>query len=358
MVQSIELHKPQILIAREDGASPFSIAEAQADGDFFYKTISIGLRNRANLLYSEYRESVAAFVISSDNAVNLVQDLRSFCERTLSDPYSTIITEPVVSLADVRDQYRQAKKRLRYDMLFGHAGSDYRLAMQEIGETMSVGSALAHLKPALEQAVLSGDANRVDGVFCDALACMRSLKEQISEETARTLIQGLSNHAVDILEKKYRTSTETIEELRFALMLTHRMDTLEGIVKYSSDQIGNAMEVTSAEEPQVIADILKPVIHYLQDHFFEQVSLERVAKMFHLNPSYLSRIFHKSMGINYAAFVAKLRIQHARELLAETDKSVSEISQACGYNSEPSFYSAFRKAVGCAPGEYRKNTKM
>ena len=356
--QSIAIHKPQIMIAREDGTRPFSMAEAQEEGDSFFKTISIGLRNRTSLLYSEYRESEAAFVISSSDDGNLAKDLRAFCGRTLSDSYSTIISDPVTSLSNVREQYLRAKKRLRYDVLFGRAGSDYCVPTKSTEKISSVGNVVAHLKPALEQAILSGDGNQVEDVFCDALESIRTLKDQISEAAARTLIQGLDNHAVDVLEKKYHANKDAIEELQFALMLTHRMDTLEGIVKYSSDQISNAMEASYVEEPQAIADILKPIILYLQEHFPEQVSLEGIAKRFHLNPSYLSRIFHRSMGINYAAFVTNLRIQHAKKLLSETDRAVSEISQACGYNSEPSFYSAFRKAVGCAPGEYRKKTKV
>lgn len=107
-----------------------------------------------------------------------------------------------------------------------------------------------------------------------------------------------------------------------------------------------------------IASITEPalngVIQYIHGHLSEQISLQDLADMAHLSPYYFSRIFKKHLGSSPYDYLMKTRINRAKHLLMDTDMSVREIADACGFNSASRFSHAFTQRVGIAPSEFRE----
>ena len=91
------------------------------------------------------------------------------------------------------------------------------------------------------------------------------------------------------------------------------------------------------------------VVRYLNTHYMEEISLEKLARRFYLNPSYLSRNFHKVMGVSYSDYLLHVRMRQAVQLLNHTDKKVSEISLAVGFHSDNHFCKMFRQVMGISP---------
>ena len=86
-------------------------------------------------------------------------------------------------------------------------------------------------------------------------------------------------------------------------------------------------------------------------------SLTQYAARFQMRPEALSRLFQKQVGENYSSYLRRRRMEMARQLLLETDISVSDLSERCGYNDSKSFREAFQKTNGLSPREYRKQGK-
>ena len=81
--------------------------------------------------------------------------------------------------------------------------------------------------------------------------------------------------------------------------------------------------------------------------------MDSLAQLLGLNRSYLYRIFKEYMGISPQAYLMKIRIEHACNLLIMPQHSVTSIAYQVGY--EPlSFTRAFKNATGITPQEYRK----
>lgn len=97
---------------------------------------------------------------------------------------------------------------------------------------------------------------------------------------------------------------------------------------------------------------LKTVLDYINLNLSESIRLEDIAKIARMNPSYFSDYFHKTMGITFSAYLMRLRLGKAIELMSHLDLSLSEISEACGFSSHSGFYKAFRNAYGISPSEY------
>ncbi|MGJ3242745.1 MAG: helix-turn-helix transcriptional regulator [Opitutales bacterium] len=94
---------------------------------------------------------------------------------------------------------------------------------------------------------------------------------------------------------------------------------------------------------------------YLKDHYTETVSLHQVATVAGLSRERLSRLFHRSLGISFSAYLNELRLNHARSQLRETDHTVADIAFAAGFQSLSQFNRRFRQAEGVSPRTYRQN---
>jgi YesN/AraC family two-component response regulator len=78
-----------------------------------------------------------------------------------------------------------------------------------------------------------------------------------------------------------------------------------------------------------------------------------MAERFGTSTSYLSRYFKQSVGVNFHRYLSNIRIDEAKKMLALTDKTITEIAQAVGFNNRNIFLRMFKKLEGLNPSEYR-----
>ncbi|ANF96930.1 response regulator [Paenibacillus bovis] len=93
---------------------------------------------------------------------------------------------------------------------------------------------------------------------------------------------------------------------------------------------------------------------YLEQHYSEDLGLDEVAGRFYYNPSYFSLLFKSHFGTSFTDYVQRLRMQHARTLLLETNERVAEIGQRVGYRDIKYFAKVFKKTFLYTPEEYRR----
>ncbi len=97
---------------------------------------------------------------------------------------------------------------------------------------------------------------------------------------------------------------------------------------------------------------------YICTHYQEQISLAMVADYLNMNPSYLSDLFHKSMGESYTKFLTRVRMEQALLLLkSNPNEKIYVIAEKTGFVSPKHFNNVFKKYYGFTPTEYiaRKN---
>ena len=92
---------------------------------------------------------------------------------------------------------------------------------------------------------------------------------------------------------------------------------------------------------------------YIWDNIEKEISLNHLAQMVYLNPSYLSRVSRQSAGVTITDYVLQVRVQLAKEMLWETELKIQDIAMKLGVDSPAYFGRLFKKAVGCTPQEYR-----
>lgn len=116
-----------------------------------------------------------------------------------------------------------------------------------------------------------------------------------------------------------------------------------------------ASEEDKDKDADKSAQIISRVRKYIQHNFTSyDLSLDSVADILGINPSYLSSLFKKCTGVNFIDYISDLRIALAKELLEDPLRSAGEIAERAGYESASYFTRAFKKKTGMTPTEYRR----
>lgn len=93
---------------------------------------------------------------------------------------------------------------------------------------------------------------------------------------------------------------------------------------------------------------------YLQNNSYASVSLTELAGMFYISKSYLTRIFKSVTGFTVTEYQTFCRVKKAQFLLADTELSITEISEQTGFGNVTYFERVFLKATEMTPMKYRK----
>lgn len=98
----------------------------------------------------------------------------------------------------------------------------------------------------------------------------------------------------------------------------------------------------------------KAMLAYLHEHYGERISLDDVSAHVHISKSECCRLFHASYGCSIFTYLSDYRLQKSILLLSDSQLSVLEISDLCGFNSTSYFIKTFREKVGMTPLQYRR----
>lgn len=99
------------------------------------------------------------------------------------------------------------------------------------------------------------------------------------------------------------------------------------------------------------------VRRYIDNHFKENLTLDQLAQLAHLNKYYLAHTFRAEFGTSPINYLISRRVEESRFLLRETDHTLSLIAQMLGFSSLSYFSQCFRRVEGISPMEYRKRNR-
>src|SRR5699024_7201978 len=125
---------------------------------------------------------------------------------------------------------------------------------------------------------------------------------------------------------------------------------LHGLINPIVEMIQNVTD----REMKNLSDKMLVLIHKQYD---QDISLESLADQLHYNSNYLSSVFKKEVGLNFADYLQNYRLTIAKEYLVNTEMLIKEISERLKYNNPQNFIRFFKKKVGVTPGEYRRQNK-
>jgi AraC family transcriptional regulator len=183
----------------------------------------------------------------------------------------------------------------------------------------------------------------------------RAIEEACEKDPGAMHLRDLSGFKDDFL-------STLIEALRGELTSGHSASSLliQGVaqslavhlVRNYTDQTKDIREYRGGLPGFKLRKITDLMVTNLEDEF----SLIRLAREAEMSEFHFSRLFKRTTGLTPSQYFIHLRMEKARRLLRETNKSVIEIGLEVGYTSPSHFAQIFRREVGISPSEYRGHT--
>lgn len=134
-----------------------------------------------------------------------------------------------------------------------------------------------------------------------------------------------------------------IEELRYASSLLHHfLASMRYLVQYRKGQ---------KEQPGIV----DAAIHYMQENIESRITLKDILDYVGYSQSHFSSLFKKQTGQSPLAYFNLLKIEHARQLLKETDLKINQICYKIGIEDAFYFSRLFSKTIGMSPTQYRES---
>ena len=99
---------------------------------------------------------------------------------------------------------------------------------------------------------------------------------------------------------------------------------------------------------------IRLALKFIENHYREEISQTDVAEAVHLNASYFSTLFKKSVGKSFSDYLTEIRIAGVKEKLTTTSKKFKDIATEEGFNDYKYFVKIFKRLTGLTPGKYRE----
>ena len=133
--------------------------------------------------------------------------------------------------------------------------------------------------------------------------------------------------------------------------LPYREQAMRGYILAFLSRLFALMEFkkTNAEDMNAIGH----VINYCINNYEKNLSLDLLEKELHINKYYISHIINKKLGMNFNDYINSIRVSNACIHLVQSNMSISEKSEAVGFNTVRTFNRAFTKQTGLSPRNYK-----
>lgn len=104
-------------------------------------------------------------------------------------------------------------------------------------------------------------------------------------------------------------------------------------------------------------DVVSNVKRQFENACHEPYTLDALAKQYNVSISSLSHRFQGATGVSVMEYLQSCRMANAKQLLAETDSSIGQIVEKCGFSDNSNFSRSFKKRTGLSPSDFRKQYK-
>lgn len=137
----------------------------------------------------------------------------------------------------------------------------------------------------------------------------------------------------------------------------NKQDNLRSICVYITRELASISKLV-CENTTNKGNIIDKIKNYVNNYYYEDISLKLVADLFHYNSAYLGKAFKQQTGEFFNAYLHQVRIKNAKKLMENKRYKIYEISQLVGYSNSDYFYKNFRLYEGISPKEYQMKNNL
>ncbi|MDR0569431.1 MAG: helix-turn-helix domain-containing protein [Spirochaetaceae bacterium] len=205
--------------------------------------------------------------------------------------------------------------------------------------------------------------DQIEGI---TIASMDVFNETVSEIVpALIVLNGVNTDAVEQIRRHPLTAavpvvmaSGRIQSPAEVLSVSRYSRTLlcHSSVAVSSEFRDRVRALIGGDEtlPPHTGALVKKTLLYFDGHAEFHISRWKLAESVHVSEDYLTRIFHREMGLSLWDYLNRYRVFYAADLLRQTDDTIQEIALRSGFQDQAYFCRVFKKIYGTPPGKLRK----
>lgn len=148
---------------------------------------------------------------------------------------------------------------------------------------------------------------------------------------------------------------ETLKSNGVLILVDYENEFKHEISAKNSSDILEKMIDELKKKKNLYSRVIEDALSYLQKHYNEKISIQNVADEIYVSSGYLSKRFRSEVGIGFAEYLQKMRLEQAYFLIRTTNMKISDIAIEVGINNFSYFSSLFLKTYGMSPLEVRKS---
>lgn len=104
--------------------------------------------------------------------------------------------------------------------------------------------------------------------------------------------------------------------------------------------------------------LAEDIVKYINKNYVIINGVSGIASHFYISKEYLCRLFRQYSGVTVVTYINVKKIKLAQKMLLKTDKSVTQISEECGFSSSSYFTKKFKQINNMSPTEYRVRERI
>lgn len=169
-------------------------------------------------------------------------------------------------------------------------------------------------------------------------------------------VKGMAIKVLSDIELKYR-AIQSFQSIYSTEMFHHTLRDIESLEELITYTVEFLLEKVRLAAMLPFGKQRKEIIeaqNYVKTNLNKKIVMEEVAKMLHMNASHFSRLFKQESGETFIEFVTKTKMEHAKQYLLQTDKSVDQIAVMLGYDNTSYFIKVFKSFCGMSPLHYKR----
>lgn len=280
-----------------------------------------------------------------------LEQLRAAAYAAVRHPVGLIVGRRINSLGEIPGAYQQCMEMMGYFFF----ADQMKVPVLRVGEKVfsypADAGRLQEAREHLMDAVIAQDGEAFDKAYDWFAQMICFLSDGKKEDACYYFCSSLR-----MMEERFiALSLKGCEpEMKALLEKGRSCKTFGGLRTLFREKYGQYMEqlkhTVAGNEKQAVLKAKE----YIEKHYRENLTLQVLADVVHMNPYYFSAFFKKNAGENFKDYVNKVRLRHAVSLLLNTDMKAYEIAGEVGFGDPRNFTESFQKVYHETPNGYRK----
>ncbi len=282
--------------------------------------------------------------------LNVTMDIRKQLLEEMNVEVSIGISSRFSSILKVRDAYQSACEAIEKHYLIDDS---LPLSVKKFEEVDDLKNTRERAEKWICEAIINGDSEEIQKVRQTFIAFARQIPSNEEQQNFLIFMLMLPSRLLTNIptsEKGVYASQRTLME---QFLLCQNYQEQDDLIARAYTDVSSVLKNRS--DPQSTS-VISHVKRIIEQNYAERLSIKGLAQEVFLTPTYLCVLFKQQTGKTINEYITSERIQHAKELLTDSNILLYDVCFMVGYLSPSYFSKLFKKYTDLTPSEYRENS--